>query len=86
MNHLFHMVDALASLVRQLHETNGSFTYKLDTLFFFITSAYKIQFHSENKQGGRKSKLSLECLNVSFYTLVRKVIYLSTQISLQIQI
>jgi len=40
--------------VRQPHETNGSFTHELGTLFF-IGSAHEIQFHSENKQGGRKS-------------------------------
>ena len=70
--------------MRQPHEPNGSFTHELDTLFF-ITSAHKIQLHSENKQG-KKSNLSWECLNVLFYTLVCKVIHLSTQICLQIQI
>ena len=56
MNHLSWVwnIDALASLMRQPYETNGSFTHELDTLFF-ITSAHKTQFHSENKQGGRKS-------------------------------
>ena len=46
-------IDALASLVRQPHETNGSFTQELGTLFF-ITSAHKTQFHAENKQGIEK--------------------------------
>ena len=49
-------IDALDSLVCQPHETNGSFTHELDTLFF-ITSTNKTQFHSKNKQGGRKSNL-----------------------------
>ena len=55
MNHLSWVwnIDALTSLVRQLHETNGSFTHELDTLFF-IMSANKTQFHSENKQGEEK--------------------------------
>ena len=70
---------------RQPYDTNGSFTHELDTLFF-ISSAYKAQFHFENKKGGRKSNLSWECLNVSFYTLVCKVTHLTTQICLQIQI
>ena len=48
-------IDALASLVRQPHEINGSFTHELDTLFF-MTSAHKTQFHSKNKRGEEKVK------------------------------
>ena len=51
----------------------------------FITCEHKTQFYTP-KIGCKMGNLSWECLNGLLYTLVRKVIHLSTQICLQIQI